>query len=450
MDEKKTSTSEIPTALPGFEAENAREKLLFETSDDLRETDEEEIEDEKDVAKPKKRRWQILRTFAGFAVFVGLLIVAISWFFGMGLFSGQKPQPVSRGTSKDVPTSPVTEDEKLKIALSMVAAKVPATSGTPVTPPTLGEDGPDSDDRVATTEIPGSISSTSSDQIKAASVNDKVQYPSLVADQGLNPKVDSSETKVTETLQSTKRTSLNVRNDAADDARGRSLFFGIERKTVKTETSRNIAESNVDEKVQPVATEVRSIPFGSLLPVRLVGSIYTFRNSGGFVRMELTRPVEGKGYFYPAGTMLVGNVRGGEYVRAFVTIVGLIDPVSGELVKFGGELLGRDGGSGIEGRRRKLTSQWSRFFSGLRDTAASVLGSVGAVRSGGTVILSEPLKKGSESMAEVLSGAILGNGKDNDTFIEVSAGANGYVLITGLPESSSSVRKKPGMEASNE
>lgn len=149
--------------------------------------------------------------------------------------------------------------------------------------------------------------------------------------------------------------------------------------------------------------------------------------------MELTRPVEGKGYSYPAGTTLVGNVRGGESVRAFVTIIGLIDPVSGELVRFAGELLGRDGGSGIEGRRRKLTSGWSRFFSGLKDTATSVLGSVGAVRSGGTVILSEPIRKGSESMSEDLSTAILKNGKD-DSFIEVLAGASGYVLVTGLPD----------------
>ena len=80
--------------------------------------------------------------------------------------------------------------------------------------------------------------------------------------------------------------------------------------------------------------------FGSLLPVRLIGAIYTLRNSGGVVRMELTQPVEGKGYSYPAGTTLIGNLRGGESVRAFVNVIGLIDPVSGELVKFTGELIG--------------------------------------------------------------------------------------------------------------
>lgn len=152
--------------------------------------------------------------------------------------------------------------------------------------------------------------------------------------------------------------------------------------------------------------------------------------------MELTRQVDGNGFSYPAGTKVIGNIRGGESSRAFVTIIGLIDPVSGTLVKFGGELLGKDGASGIEGKRRRLTSQWARFFNGLKETASSVLGSVGALRSGGTVILSEPIRRGSESMSEDLSDALI-NGSKEDTFIEVSAGSNGYVLVTDLPDASS-------------
>jgi hypothetical protein len=238
----------------------------------------------------------------------------------------------------------------------------------------------------------------------------------------------------------------------ADSSPGRSIFFGTTRKSVQTDELRRDPKPEDIDKTTPKADKAgpaTQIPFGTLLPVRLAGSIYTFRNSGGFVRMELTRPVEGKGYSYPAGTILVGNVRGGESVRAFVTIIGLIDPVSGEVVRFGGELLGRDGASGIEGRRRKLTSRWARFFAGLKDTATSVLGSVGAVRSGGTVILTEPMRRGSETLSEGPSDAILRNGKD-DTFIEVSAGTHGYVLITGLPENSSGAESRPGAGANDE
>jgi hypothetical protein len=162
--------------------------------------------------------------------------------------------------------------------------------------------------------------------------------------------------------------------------------------------------------------------------------------------MELTRAIEGKGYFYPAGTMIVGNVRSGETVRAFVTITGLIDPVSGDLVKFGGELLGRDGGSGIEGKRRNLTSQWARFFQTMKETSVSVLGSVGAIRSGSTVVLSEPIRRGSESMTGDLSESISPK-RNEDTFLEVAAGASGYVLVTGLPENSTNkITREAGKE----
>lgn len=154
--------------------------------------------------------------------------------------------------------------------------------------------------------------------------------------------------------------------------------------------------------------------------------------------MELTQPVVGKGYSYPAGTTLIGNLRGGESVRAFVNIIGLIDPVSGELVKFTGELLGTDGASGIPGNRKRLTGKWTRFFRGIKDTAGSILGSVGSFRSGGTVVISEPLRRGSEKLSEDTSQSLFGN-EPEDTFLEVLAGTTGYVLVTQLPEPNTSI-----------
>ncbi len=449
--ESKTPISDgIPTALPGFEEEDAREKLLLEATaeDPDGEAEDEELALSNESVRPKKRRWQVLRTLAGFAVFIFILMVAVSWFFGIGWFSEQKPQPISRNTSKDVQVSPATEDEKLKMALSMVAAKAPVP-GSSENPGTLEEEAPASDKLASTTDVPTGISGTDADRINSVSVNDRPKYSLPVADQSAVQKDVSTDTKTPVAVQDSTSSIPSVKKDVLDEARGRSLFFGMPKKTVQTDESQKIAEPVVAAKTVTPSTAVTvGIPFGTLLPVRLVGSIYTFRKSGGFVRMELTRPVEGKGYSYPAGTTVVGNVRGGESIRAFVTIIGLIDPVSGELVRFGGELLGRDGSSGIEGRRRKLTSQWSRFFTSLKDTAASVLGSVGAIRSGSTVILSEPIRRGSESMSEELSDAILRNGKD-DTFIEVSAGANGYVLVTVLPENSSVAANGLRPEADN-
>jgi len=448
MEANPNISVDIPTALPDFETDDAREKLLLETIVEGREgeADDEEIDLEMEIAKPKKHRWQVLRTFAGFAAFICILAVAVLWFFGMGWFSEEKPQPVSRGSQNDPQTAPVSEDEKLKMALSMVAAPAPVTPGNaeglPVLDKSLEED--TGADTLKTDSDVSQVAGVDPDKKISTGDGQPYSLPSAV-EKATAKSVPSDNAAV---LNETPSTAEPKAADS-DSARGRSLFFGVPRKAAQENEAPKPTRTEVSRTSLPEPSRPAQIPFGTLLPVRLVGSVYTLRNSGGFVRMELTRPIEGKGYSYPAGTMIVGNVRGGESARAFVTIAGLIDPISGELVRFSGELLGRDGGSGIEGRRRNLTSQWSRFFRGLKDTAASVLGSVGALRSGSTVVLSEPIRRGTESMSEDLSGALLKNGKEN-TFLEVAAGSNGYVLVTGLPENSPAAVNRPEPEAGNE
>lgn len=429
MENTATPSVEIPTALPGFEEDELREKLLLDPTGEDQHVDEDEEEDTfASEPKPKKRRWQVARTLAAFAAFVGILAFAVSWFFGIGWFAQKKAQPISRGTSRDGQTSPATEDEKLKMALSMVAA---ATSTRAADSKPLSE----ADKNASTKDNLNSHGdsvvlppATGAQPEKKASPNSGESYP-------LPQPKDTPQENTASTSPKTARAAPSLKSNESDDARGRSLFFGISKKTAKEE---GIAKPEVEQVLKAELSGPLppvQIPFGTLLPVRLVGSIYTLRNSGGLVRMELTRAIEGKGYFYPAGTMIVGNVRSGETVRAFVTITGLIDPVSGDLVKFGGELLGKDGGSGIEGKRRNLTSQWARFFQTMKETSVSVLGSVGAIRSGSTVVLSEPIRRGTESLTGELSESISPK-RNEDTFLEVAAGASGYVLVTGLPENS--------------
>lgn len=435
--ESKTQTSDIPTALPGCEDEDAREKLLLETtaeSDIESDNGEADLLGEDRTPPPmKKRRWRVMRAVAGFGIFFGLLAFAVSWFFGIGSFARSQAQPVSRNVSKDAPASPATEDEKLKMALSMVAANGSTTGGT-TTAGTL-VDGP-----------VGNLPVDSGIPIKASSRTDTLPLALPPSSDATTRKESEPETSKPGPEKGGTSAPAISRTDSSVDAPGRSLFFGVTRKAPARTNPTRISESTVP--AIPIKEAQRGkIPFGTLLPVRLVGSIYTLRNSGGFVRMELTRPVAGKDFSYPAGTTVIGNVRGGESVRAFVTIVGLTDPVSGELVKFGGELLGKDGASGIEGKRRRLTGRWARFFNGLKETASSVLGSVGAIRSGSTVILSDPITRGSGSMSEDLSSALLGNGKDGTTYIEVMAGANGYVLVTDLPNASSTTTGESKAEA---
>lgn len=445
---------EIPSALPGFEDDDAREKLLLENaSDELEDAVEEGNDDvEEPVANPHKRRWRVLRTFVAFAVFLCLLVVGITWFFGMGWFSKPQTQAVNRSGQRDVQTSPATEDEKLKMALRMIA---PASSPVATAAHPDGSAAADENTQTGVSDLITGVGNVSPE-----AGGDHQNKKIVIGEKGSYSFPQTVETPTDNAIQSNRPRAVASGNEprslpmsgATDsgDARGRSLFFGISKKPASDGQIRKPTESaEVKKALSPKPVQVAHIPFGTLLPVRLVGSIYTLRNSGGFVRMEMTRAVEGKGYSYPAGTMIIGNVRGGESVRAFVNIVGLIDPVSGELVRFGGELLGRDGGSGIEGRRRNLTSQWSRFFRGIKDTAASVLGSIGAFRSGSTVILSESIRRGTESMTEDVSGAFLKN-KREDTFLEVLAGSNGYVLVTGLPENSSTATSRPTPEAAKE
>ena len=128
--------------------------------------------------------------------------------------------------------------------------------------------------------------------------------------------------------------------------------------------------------VEEVRKEVRAVTlpeYGSMLPVRSLGVLYTLR-SGGLARFELTRDVKGKGWTMLRGTVLVGALRGAEYDRAYVSLVGFIDSESGSFVKVSGDLLGEDGGMGIRGKRKKMSSGWSRALSKLGEASLSIAG----------------------------------------------------------------------------
>jgi len=416
-----STSTDIPTALPDIEADEDREKLLLE---DQKETADDELYADdlaaEDTSRPRGSRvGKILKGVAAFIIFLLLMGAAITWFFGMGWFSQPKPESVNRTGQRDATSAPMTEDEKLKAALTMVASKEPNLTGD--TPQTIS--GNEGDIVTPTNSRPPS-------EPPITHVGAGFSSPETPKRQNEMPNAKSTD------VAQPQNGSQSALSTTSNEPLGRSLFFGVTK-------TKSVAVAASEIKIRAPAADlgkqkvIGQIPFGALLPVRLLGAIYTLRNSGGVVRMELTQPIEGKGYSYPAGTTLVGNVRGGESTRAFVTVVGLIDPVSGELVRFTGELMGTDGASGINGERKRITGKWARFFRGLKDTAGSLLGSVGSLRSGGTVILSEPLRRGSERLSEDTSQSLFGSERE-DTFLEVLAGTSGYVLVTQLPEASTS------------
>lgn len=172
-------------------------------------------------------------------------------------------------------------------------------------------------------------------------------------------------------------------------------------------------------------------PFGSMLPVRSLGILYTLR-SGGLARFELTRDVKGNGWAMRRGTVLVGALRGAEFDRAYVSLVGFIDGESGGFVKISGDLLGSDGGSGIRGKRRKLSGGWSRVLSKLGEAGLSVAGAFAGSIGRRPIVINDAFGSYGGRVAGELDVVL---GRDRNSFVEVAAGSSGYMMITELPDS---------------
>src|SRR5438105_6090888 len=101
------------------------------------------------------------------------------------------------------------------------------------------------------------------------------------------------------------------------------------------------------------STPAVSLPsFGAMLPVKTLGAIYTLRSQGGVVRFQVSYDRQGKGWFVPKGTEIIGVVRGSDYDRVYITMTGLIDPGTGKFIKLSGDILSSDGASGMVGKRR--------------------------------------------------------------------------------------------------
>jgi hypothetical protein len=89
------------------------------------------------------------------------------------------------------------------------------------------------------------------------------------------------------------------------------------------------------------------------------------------------------------GTVLVGTTKGGDLDRAYVSLIGFVDPQSGKLVKVGGDLLGSDGATGLKGKRRQLDGGWTRVLGRVASSALDVTGALLSGRGGDTVIISD-------------------------------------------------------------
>jgi len=193
------------------------------------------------------------------------------------------------------------------------------------------------------------------------------------------------------------------------------------------ESSKTIGNSSNRDARPKSPNQRQGLPsFGAMLPVRLMGALYTLR-AGSVARFELTRDLKGDRWQMRRGTIFVGNVIGGEVDRAYVQIKGYIDPETERLVKMGGETLGDDGGAGLRGKRRRVSPAWLKALG--RAAQAGVQIATGILNSGASSVIIGADPYGSIRQTDEARS----NG--NRSFVEVPAGSVGFVIVTTPPES---------------
>ena len=174
--------------------------------------------------------------------------------------------------------------------------------------------------------------------------------------------------------------------------------------------------------------------FGTMLPVRTLGAIFTLRQAS-LARFELTRDVSGDGWTLKRGTVLVAQQQGNEYDRAFLSLLGFINPETNRLVRLSGDLLGGDAAPGLKGKRRRISSRWTGVLNRVANGAVA-LGQAALSRGGSTAVIVPGSGIGSEL-------GLSQNTLTRREFVEVPAGAPAYVLVTDLPKETKAIDADP-------
>ena len=458
----------IPPALDVDESELAArnefllEKESFDEISNADEVAEEIILDETDASPgsladereaKNLRRAKRRKSLAFLGIFgtgFGALLLFLTWAFGFGFFAPPSRVAVDRnqktnGTSSSGATT--SGDEKLKTALALVANDTGNKDAPVISDASTNPNASTEQDLKLTTndktggqpnnetsgnmivlpdETPSVKSNQSQNQIRNS-------QPISQGIAGIQPNFLNGEVAPTNSLLQPKPSKNGGVNssDKSDGGIARSIFFGgVFDKNNSNRQNSPTNSSNFSSRRISSSENVNAPTFGSLLSVRFLGAIYSLRGAGGLVRMELSRSVKKDGFSYPAGTIIVGRLRGSEYNRAFISAIGAIDAKTGKLVKFEGEVLGVDGASGAIGTRKSIKSWGARFLSGLREAggqAVNVLAARGGSGRGGTVVLN-----GNGGLGGEVSSIIRGDTQES-SFVMVRAGTEAYVLITDLP-----------------
>jgi hypothetical protein len=260
----------------------------------------------------------------------------------------------------------------------------------------------------------------------------------------------------TSTKEEPRQVTINAQGSTRGTDSMSTLSSTIRRESsiyiTETEKSKNRFGSISNTEALQISLKKSSPPivlpsFGSVLPIRTLGAIYTLR-TGSLVRLELTRDVNGDGWSLKRGTTFVGTTRGSESDRAYVSAIGFIDSASGRLVKITGEVVGTDGGEGLKGKRHQISSGWKRALGKLSSSAISLGGALATGR-GSTVVVADGSGMGAiNPVTEELNGVIGAQaGQQQSGFVEVVADTSGYILVTDLPAETKGVDAVPDIKS---
>jgi cytoskeletal protein RodZ len=201
---------------------------------------------------------------------------------------------------------------------------------------------------------------------------------------------------------------------------------------VKTNSS--ATEKRPESTKASNATPPAVLPvFGTMLPVRTRGVIFSVR-ANSYARLELARDCVGEGWSLPKGTLLIGRVNGSDHDRAFINILGYIDPGTNRLVKMTGEVIGSDGGAGIQGKRiaidrNRLKETLGKIASGGLEVAGTM---AGALIGRGTVVVNGAGYRALNPITDE-AGQLVNAGDKNRHLVRIEAGQPAFVMVADLP-----------------
>jgi len=371
------------------------------------EVETDPAKDDEQGGRARRKRGKLI----GGLVVLSTLAIAAGLFFWM-MTGGKKKidLPVRDRTAQtDQATAPEAEDVTAQAIAEIRAAASPATSSSP-TPSTSTT--PNATSAPVTIPLGGTVTTveaapaTNAGQNAGSSSMTQSKPPGVVSERNQERSIRCA--PIPKPVAT-----LNQSTDTTPAAR----------------TARGLPDAPLPSVEKPVALPT----FGAMLPVRTLGAIYTLRPS--LTRLELTREVRGQGWLLKKGTVFIGRQQGSENDRAYITLMGFIDPASGRLVKLAGDVLGADGAPGLRGKRRQISSRWARVLGRAANAAVS-LGQAALTRGGGVNVY---LPNAVSAEIQSFSPSAISRRE----FVEVSAGAAAYALVTDLPKEAQGVDPQP-------